>query len=236
VPAWLPGLRQLDASGLQQFLASRTVFYPGAGHDGDAFRLFGGTHSACYFVHADYDVTTNGMQAELQPDNPGHLRGYRPIFCQILNWPELEKLLQVDLDCPVRNRDMNGDLPWSDALFSVLEREPELGADHGPTHHGFLHVCADAHWTFWHLWGRRWHPPPFAIVLQDHGFGGNWAGRFGGQDSCLYWLANENSALPQWLLVGEDTDPWPDYTAVSACDTPAGQHGHRRRLFRRQTT
>jgi len=76
--------------------------------------------------------------------------------------------------------------------------------------------------------------PPSAIVLQDHGVGGNWS-RFGGS-SPLYDRAVELDALPRFLLVAENTKSWPGYRQVSDLVPMAGQqHDHSRALFERES-
>jgi hypothetical protein len=70
--------------------------------------------------------------------------------------------------------------------------------------------------------------PPYAVVVQDHGFGGNWT-TFGGDGSPLWSLARRG-ALPKWLLVADNTTPWPDYQVASNTDC-GGMNASPRRLF-----
>jgi hypothetical protein len=61
---------------------------------------------------------------------------------------------------------------------------------------------------------------PFALLLHDHGFGGNYDkfGRGGLMDS----IAIHAQIKPTYLLVDYNTRPWRDYTKL---EDVAGDHG-----------
>jgi hypothetical protein len=69
------------------------------------------------------------------------------------------------------------------------------------------------------------------MVLQDHGFGGNWM-NFGDKQGPLYQLAAQ-SGLPDWLLVADNTKYWSGFQVASDWSLAAGSAGHKRRLWRR---
>lgn len=71
------------------------------------------------------------------------------------------------------------------------------------------------------------------MVLQDHGFGGNWT-RFQGE-SALYQTFKKQRALPQMLFVAENTTPWPGYTSTQMpLLIRRGQmHTHQRSIYLR---
>jgi hypothetical protein len=70
---------------------------------------------------------------------------------------------------------------------------------------------------------------PAAVVLQDHGFGGNWT-TFGGPESPLWHHAQ--LAAPAMLYVGEQTKPWPGYRQeTDFCVRPGAEHQIPRALF-----
>ena len=95
------------------------------------------------------------------------------------------------------------------AFWVILEREEGWTDAHGPIRIAFLHVQCEAVWLFWKLWSCTGTPGPFAILLQDHGYGGNWTS-FGAKGE-LFRCAAANEALPEWLLVADNTTTWPDY-------------------------
>lgn len=76
---------------------------------------------------------------------------------------------------------------------------------------------------------------PTVIVLQDHGFGCNWT-RFGGEHE-LYQYAVQFNALPEFLFVARNTQPWAGYIRVTDYVFYEGQmHHHKRALYRRRRT
>lgn len=102
------------------------------------------------------------------------------------------------------------------AYWAILEREAGLADDHGPSRIAFLHVQCDAVWLYWNLWtrsGRQARPTPYAILLQDHGYGGNWT-TFG-RGGALHGLVKAARRFPEWLLVASNTKVWPDYEPAS---------------------
>ena len=70
---------------------------------------------------------------------------------------------------------------------------------------------------------------PDLVVLQDHGFGGNWA-QFGG-NSPLYQVALASGQLPKYLFVGDNTEPWDGYTLYDVFHGEFGSAKHKRALY-----
>ena len=56
VPGWIEDFREGEPFPRNAFFGSRVVYYPGAGDDGSAVRLFNSTHSCHCFVYVDYAV------------------------------------------------------------------------------------------------------------------------------------------------------------------------------------
>lgn len=236
-PAWLFSYH-LGTFPREEFFGSRTVYYPGSGEDGHPLKLFGGTHSAHCFVFADYGQSKAYVEDQLSDaGHPGHPKGYRPREVLTLKESDLRPNGWVPhLDFAKHGLVLNSFATTRPpggpfCLFAVLERKPAFGADHGPLRIAILALGADGIAAFDALWAQSDSgPPPYAIVLQDHGFGGNWT-RFGGASSPLWRLARVHP--PSWLLVAQNTKPWPGYTCVSSLD-PGGMHAHPRALFKRQ--
>ena len=225
-PRWLGPATEFNRATLDQFLDSRVAFYPGAGEDGQLFSLFGKSRSVHCFVHADFNQPAEDILAILQGEGKDRIYGYDPVFDKIIpsNWWQ-----------PFEQPPGYGEeLELGTSLFSVLKKRPEVSVDHGPEYLYFLHVSIDAYWLYWNLWGRH-DTAPFAMLLHDHGFGGNRPGcHFGGAENALYQMANQ-AGFPDWLLVAEDTDSWPGYHVASDWALAGGamHDGTMRRLYRR---
>ena len=73
---------------------------------------------------------------------------------------------------------------------------------------------------------------PLALVLQEHGLGGNYD-RFG-RGGRLERLAID-VARPRWALIGGNTDPWSGYEHRHDCGN-GGMHWEPRSLYERTKT
>lgn len=218
-----------------ELMKGRVVFYPGAGTDGQPLLLFSRAHAAHCFIYADYGVK-RGEIARLLCETPGNLLpGYRTLFVIEggekdffpLGWENLrETYTDIDEFHPP-------ELQWG--IWAVLEREPQYDSGHGPKRVLFCYLCCDAISAFTSLWpkgkGKR-RTNPYAIAIDDSGFGSNWA-VFGSEKSQLYKIAARNHALPAWLLVatGRDAQPWPGYASRPDETAPGATDKDARALF-----
>ena len=230
VPGWLANYTPDQKFPLEQFFDSRVVYYPGSGTDGQPLRIWGKSHSAHCFVYVDYGVHQSELHEILSNEHHHrHPRGYRPIHIADLTERDLAPNgWRPHMNALGRRRQgFANATPF--ALWTVLERKEQFGDDHGPERLSLLNIGGDGFATFDAMFCQSAGREVFGLLLQDHGFGGNWS-RFGGE-SYLYDLASR-FVLPQWLLLAENTMPWHGYTCVSSSDS-GGMHLHPRRLYRR---
>jgi hypothetical protein len=178
-------------------------------------------------VHIDYAVTSQTVMEELDPNHPDHCEGYAPIFQITIAPYELAGLLGFDHECPFDGREPG----LQSTLLTILCRNQDLTDTHGPERLAFLHIQAEAVWVCLNIW-HSVDPDPFAVLLKDHGFGGNWT-TFGGAEGVLYDIAQQ-TVFPEYLLVAKGTEEWPNYEAVS--DWTELSPGQQYRLFRNQIT
>lgn len=74
-------------------------------------------------------------------------------------------------------------------------------------------------------------PAPYAVLLQDHGFGGNYSNF--GADGVMEKIAQATKVLPEWLIVGPHTQAWQGYYQVNGVEPDlGGMHGDKRSLYR----
>ncbi len=224
LPTWL---LTADEFRPDHFFSSRIVYYPGSGTDGHAFELLCGMHSVHCVLHIDYDTSAIDVKRALSPGSPHHIAGYRPCVQSLLTQADAAAFLALQPElCPHCRESF-----VRSALWTVLERQQDFDDQHGPKRIAFLHVQADAIWVCCSVWSAL-DRSPFAVVIQDHGYGGNWT-TFGGENSPLYTFQRKpQQAFPRWLLVAENTDPWPGYYEASDPTPPAGMGPHRRKLYR----
>ena len=222
MPAWLEQFNNGKAFPRQQFFASRIVYYPGSGTDGHPVKLFGSTNSAHCFVYADYGVEQNAVKTELE--HPTHrFRGYQTLAR--LDLTELDLLPRgwtPHIDSPEVAQDRYRVVTARPFGFlEVLEREQEFDDNHAPCRLAILFLGADGIAAYDALFCQRDSvSPPFAVVVQDHGFGGNYD-RFG-RGGLLEHVARGCNVIPKWLLVAENSDSWDGFLRVPGVDGDAG--------------
>ena len=100
----------------------------------------------------------------------------------------------------------------------------------------FFFLRTEAIKTFLLLFSNAEPKSPDVIVLQDHGFGGNWGNQiFGyadGQTAKFYGINKVSGYMPPYLYVAENTNPWPEYEQVTEFEGKYGSAGHPRALFK----
>lgn len=207
---------------LEQFFNSRTVFYPGAGGDGHAVRLFNSSRTAHCFVYADlrYDRETVLSEEPL---------GYR--LERVIELPPESFAGGVGTEeeqrevLPLEVSPLSGESFDLFARLAIYQRRPEYDRTHGGFRIAVLFVRAEANALYQRLYGRLYsHQPPFAVLLIDIGMyraqlrerGMNEL-RFHNPDGPMATVAIRTGGLPQFLLVGDDDgagELWRGYDEV----------------------
>ena len=250
LPEWLA---RGDFS-LRNFFGSRTVFYPGSGADGHPLAIFNKSHSAhCFFFVSQEYTAPNPLESLGRSP-----LGYETIFEKHYSAAELKKdsanhlpknklkLLETEPTCiGPRVYDSAAVPEMQDAADSktavrllVYVRNSILDEDHGAERFAVFCLGMEARTAFEWFYGTMFQDnPPFAILLQDHGFGGDFATNrdngFGDPDGVLYCAANK-AGLPEFLIVAENTSCWRGYVPVKGVVPEiGGVAGHERRLFER---
>mgnify|MGYP001765460574 FL=1 len=237
MPQWLDQFEGGAPFSPQQFFGSRVVYYPGSGTDGHPVQLFGSTHSAHSFVYADYGLRQADLEAELEHPRYG-FRGYHTLARRQLRKTDLVPEGWVSHINP-------GEIPPNVHHFAevvnapfgfleILERDSDRDDNYGAPRLAILFLGADGIATYDALFCQRHSTSaPFAVVLQDHGFGGNYDSF--GRDSLLERIATRCNVIPRWLLVADNTDPWLGFERVNNVDGDrGGMHNQLRFLYERQ--
>lgn len=115
-------------------------------------------------------------------------------------------------------------------LDAASARATAMAAPPGPGTFDAVFLGTEGIGTYGVLVRAGWRPN--FVVLQDHGLGGNWNSF--GAGGLLEASARQLAALPELLLVAENTRPWEGYTQISdGCAYPGQLHTHRRAVFLR---
>jgi hypothetical protein len=214
LPDWLANYKPGDKPPRREILfSSRIVFYPGAGFDGHPVKLFASAHAAHVFVYVDYGITKDEILSQLDENHPGHFRGYKVVG--ILDLAE-DDLTPHGWRARV-HPDRAGHQTFASkppfGFLAIFERDESYGDSHGPQRFALLFLGADGIATYDALFCQPDSvSPPYGVLLQDHGFGGNYD-RFG-RGGLLEELATKTRVFPEWLLVGEGTEAWDGYVKV----------------------
>lgn len=235
LPSWLANFVPGSSFPLEDFLNSRTVFYPGSGTDGFPVKELGSSHAAHCFVYCDYLVEESKVRGELDHFKRG-FRGYRSIAQIPL---ENSEILPKDFSVSERLERLRT-AKWKPegaalekpayAFAEILERDAEHDDSWGPVRLCLLFLGFDAmaaSEALFYCAGKS--KPPYAVLIHDHGVGGGYA-QFGGR-GFLYQKANDLDAFPKWLLVAQNSEPWPGFSPVP--DVESSGDRTQRTLYRR---
>lgn len=238
VPNWLSTYSPGQELNLNSFFSSRVVYYPGSGRDGDAVKLFASSKSAHCFVYADIGENKKSLVQQLDSKYEA-FSGYRMLDRIELsgkdiiptNWVQhFDNSLASKIDFnAVKNINKE-----SFAFLEILERKAEYDESHGAKRIAILFLGADGFATYDALFCQSASQPLFALVLQDHGFGGNYA-RFDNK-GLLHSIAQNTQKFPEYLWVDpKGTEPWEEYQQIKNVDfAVGGMHSKERYLFERK--
>jgi hypothetical protein len=211
VPSWLMAFRQGDPFPRADFFAAN-AYYPGHGDDGHAVKVFGSAHIVHCFVYADKGMSRAEVQRSL--GDRGFL-GYHTLHQQDLREEDLTPngwrphIPPGEFD-PERMLPESRFMPYG--LFVVLQRDDDKDDSHGPERLAILFLGADGHATYDALFCQAGGNAPLAVLIQDHGFGGDYSSF--GRGGIMERIATSTARLPRFLLVAEGTDPWVGYSRI----------------------
>lgn len=235
VPAWLANYQSGDKPAFSEVCGGRVVYYPGAGDDGQPVHLFAGTQSAHVFLYVDYLLKKEELLQQL--DESGfagyHVLGMVEYSEHDLTPNRWRPHLTMD---EVRNANPNRFAhaePY--CLLKVFERDGGLDDAHGAERFAVIFLCGDGIASYDAIFGGKNVPPPFAVVLQDHGFGGNYD-KFGA-GGLMEKIAERSHCYPEYLLVAtEGTEQWNGFEALPGLSAvKGGMHHSVRKLYKKES-
>ena len=240
-PEWLEQYRKGQPLPLREFLQSRTVFYPAAGHDGHPVQMFNSSHSAHCFIFVDYAKWMDKDHVKEELGGPYGFRGYSILDerdvsqCELLTVAPLRSCHLTPAEMEHAPKPNVGDScvgrPF--ALFVVFERRPDYDDEHGSKRFAVLFLGADGIATYDMLYANGNARAAFAMILEHcDQWGGAWCDI--GQGSPCEKVAERSGVYPEILLVGA-VEPWVGYEAIPDVDSSTGGGAHNaRRLYRRE--
>lgn len=221
-PSWLANYNVGDILNISDFLKSRTVYYPGCGSDNHAIQVFSESRSCHCFLYADYMFDVGSVSEIFANEN--FIPGYKLLSITSVDESSFKSFLKI------RKRKKRNSAKEFSGLLGIFER---LGAGNicaGARRIAVLFLIDDGIELYRDIYClAHGIQPPFAALIQDHGFGGNYS-KFG-RGGKLCEIAQEYRVFPSFMLVGGENNAWPSYTNMRFDFVVGGQHNNERLLF-----
>ncbi len=233
VPEWLKNHKKGDKVNMLDVLNSRTLYYPGSGLDGQPIRTLNTARAAQVFIYVDYGITVEKIENDL---NGRGINGYHQIDKISIHPLELTTDKWRAHIYP-SSKDMNWILNWSKGVkpfvyLYILERDEGLDDSHGNERIAILFIHDDGISCYDSIFcSDRDVKPPFILILQDHGSGGNYSSF--GEGGLMSKIAHMTQVYPDFSLVATNTKPWKESSIVENVESVfGGMWTSERKLFK----
>lgn len=230
-PAWIESYLRGEQITFKDVMSSKIGYYPGSGDDGTLIKVGGKSHSVHSFLYVDYMISRDELNDRLDT-----IRGYHQIGT--IEWKEKDLMpngqYPLDISIPRQNlepqRFVNQEVkPYCFSVF--LERDEDKDDDWGAEHFVVTFLFADGIATYYQLFVKEYAKAPWIFLLQDHGFGCNYD-RFG-KGGILDAIISESGVFPEFVICGDNTPIWRNYTKVEdVLPVYGGMHNNRRDLYK----
>lgn len=225
MPQWLA-----EYDGSVDFVSVRKtacVYYPGAGFDGQPIHTFNGGNAAHLYIYVDYGVPKQEIESKLDS-----FKGYKVIGTHDI---ALEKLapawrphIRITKELVEESRRWATVTPY--CFIVIFESISVFSDEHGTKRFAVIFIGGDGIATYDALFGNKNMIAPLAVVLQDHGFGGNYASF--GRDSIMEEIAKKSGVYPELLLVGTNcTEAWHGFQPANSPRVLGGMYSEQRQLY-----
>ena len=211
---------------LNQFLElnkniGTVLYYPGAGNDFETMKLFIDRTTINTVYYADYLEKFNIETLTQKLGDSWSLVNEEKISPQFFNQTEWSDYWH-NLETAVQFGSPESAYGIKLTIKNTQDKECDL-----------YYLGTEAIKTYHILLLNDYKPD--VIVLQDHGSGGNWENQVFGfsedKTSKFYGISKVSASLPQYIFVGENTKPWPEYKQMTSFEGHYGSAGHPRALF-----
>ena len=224
MPQWLKEYRRGDKLNFDEIFKHRVVFYPGSYKDGQPIKTFNKAHYAHTYLYVDYMLKEDDLIMTLRQNEC--FAGYELFDCRNVTQ---EMLLPSGWKphCPPMPIDYHSQEQVPYCLLAIFERIGN-SEEHGAERFAVIFLFADGIATYDALFVNC-HRTPAVILIQDHGFGGNYT-RFG-KGGLLEKLANDYHKLPPYIMCEKENE-WAGYKLVPGLEPEiGGMHSNRRYLY-----
>ncbi len=229
-PDWLKNYNVGDAIDMQEVLNSRILFYPGSGNDGQPIRTFNQSQCVHVFFYVDYGISRQSLENVLE--SHGFL-GYHRIDRVDISKQQL--IPNGWIPAPIEKKKPprywfveENEVPY--CFVDIYERDDNYDDSHGSDRFAVIFLFADAIAAYDAIFCNNRNKPPFILVLQDHGFGGEYDSY--GEKGAMKGYADFSQVYPDILLAADHTPVWSDYELAQDVPSVIGGINHNiRRLY-----
>ena len=218
MPWWLENYKKDEILDLQEILLSRTLYYPGYGHDPNPILTFNKARTCHAFIYVNSQWRKDECLLK-------KLKGYHVFDEAYCSFESIVKnRLKFNQQLDVRGLSL---------IIYILERDDDYDETIGAKRIAFLSLIDDETEIYEYLFcNGNGVKPPFIIVLQDYqGYRGK--KKFGG-GSPMEELAIDANVLPDFYLVASNTEKWQNSIRANDPNAVCGGVSHySRRLYRR---
>ena len=234
MPKWLLDYKPGEKLNIDDVLNSRSLYYPGSGHDGTPLRILNQSHAVHLFIYSDYQYKKEETEKRLQEE--GAFLGYHLIGEQEVSEEELtpylvtyhssRKVIKQAQDFYRNNNLVNKE---GYCLLKIYERDENYDDNHGAKRFAFMYICGDSYATYDALFGNGHHRVPFCLEVSNYGFGNEY-GAFDASGPFNEILEKTN-AYPEFLLESIYSQTFKGYEMVKDVQASSGGvHGFRNLL------
>lgn len=227
VPAWILNHRKGVKICMHDVRNSRIVYYPGSGTDGQPVHTFVQAHAAHVFMYVDYSLPREQIKEELSERG---FKGYHLLDSIELtekdltpnNWiphchPDQSQIESMRHFASVENY----------ACLVIFERDADRDESHGAARFAVIFLGGDGIATYDAIFCNKYATAPFCLVLQDHGYGGNW--NIFGKSGLMEQAARNAGVFPKFILAATNsggTEIWNGYARIPGIPGVLGGQNH----------
>lgn len=213
MPKWLADFQPGNKIKGEDIFCGRVLFYPGAFDDGQPLKNANIGHYCHIHFYVDYQMRKAELLKKLKKENA--FAGYKLLGIQNILKKELcpNGWVPHVKATPKYNEYFGSGEPY--CVIAVFERKDEFDEDYGCKRFALVYLYADAIATFDAVFANYSRSPDL-LVLQDHGFGGNYD-KFG-KDGLMHEIAKKTKTFPKYILCAENTSVWDGYELVAYRD------------------
>lgn len=212
MPAWLRNYTEGAKVTFDEVMEGHIGYYPGSGHDGHLLEVGNRSQSVHSFLYVDYLLKKESLLKELA--KPRCIKGYHPIGR--IDWSKKDILPNGPYPSDIDGRPL--DLlsrhlfPLEGEFYCctfILQRDNN-DSSQGDERFAITFLYADGIATYYQLFCKQYRKAPWLLLLQDHGFGGNYNSF--GKGGLLDAIITQSDIRPPFVL--NDNKIWDGYERI----------------------